>query len=294
MAYHESVSLGQEITQRIHGDGATSDEDHEAIDSDNDVDRGAVSSTMAEQIGTILASESTVASDSAASRYHRLLDMDFMKRAAEKQREQAKEDAKCILKEIQDLEREVDSENENEADGNGGAGKDGKWSQRDSAGNRDMIARKLSPASMADAMGAGMGLSMSGKSRSLAVVGNITIPIQSSTETGWERQLGEHLEATGEASASASVVANPWISSGTHSSASVRAGGRVHAVVDLHDPSENTTSLLLDKVSQSPLWSYSRHEKQNSCKNSHTSKIERQNNKFMHIQQHTLLSKMKL
>ena len=67
----------------------------------------AIESLLAENLGSGSADARAAAPD---GRYKKLFEMDFMKRAAEQQKEKAREDAQSILREIEAMEEDYDSD----------------------------------------------------------------------------------------------------------------------------------------------------------------------------------------
>jgi hypothetical protein len=120
-AYHESVQLGHELTQKmnedVQGDAHDSDGDsgseHNASGAENE-GSGAISKREASKRASA-AVKSLLAEDLAepaapGGKYKKLFDMDFMKRAAEQQKERARDEAKVILREIEQMEEDYDSD----------------------------------------------------------------------------------------------------------------------------------------------------------------------------------------
>ncbi len=122
-AYHESVLLGQELTQRIHEDVGSKGRSGEA-DDENDVydepvsgssrtglKRKSVTQSTAQEMQDILDDSTPLEVD---GKYRKLFDMDFMKKAVDQKRERAREDAENVLREIAQMEHAEDSDDENE------------------------------------------------------------------------------------------------------------------------------------------------------------------------------------
>ena len=90
-AYNESVLLGQEITKKINDDVASTmkvNSDEDSSDSDEGDSKPKRSTRTALKMKAAM--DDDVASKPEPSRYDKLLDMDFMKKAAAKQKERAK------------------------------------------------------------------------------------------------------------------------------------------------------------------------------------------------------------
>lgn len=127
-AYHESVLLGQELTKRIHDDPLEGKSHKDADDSDGDEgyddDSAGISNrTIASKAAAAMAkvldeginnddTDGTDGNEHGSSRYRKLLNMDFMKRAAIKQKEQAREEAQGVLRELRQMEAEADTEDD--------------------------------------------------------------------------------------------------------------------------------------------------------------------------------------
>ena len=127
-AYHESVQLGHDLTQKMNeelGDdsrsvGSASEDEQGEGSGDEEKMTGAsarravsnrasraIESLLAENLGSGSADARAAAPD---GRYKKLFEMDFMKRAAEQQKEKAREDAQSILREIEAMEEDYDSD----------------------------------------------------------------------------------------------------------------------------------------------------------------------------------------
>lgn len=119
-AYHDSVLLGQELSKKMSDDPA-SDRTHPQDNSDSE----SVDQEFGEPLSTKTAKSMKKSIDKSEiegnmsmssrlgdSKYGKLLDMNFMKRAASIQREKALEDAQTVLRELQDLEAQELSEEE--------------------------------------------------------------------------------------------------------------------------------------------------------------------------------------
>lgn len=83
-AYHESVRLGHELTQRMDEGNQSEDEDLEAADEAQEAENDA--------------------KPAYDGKYRKLFEMDFMKRASDQQMDRAKEEAQAILREIRGLD----------------------------------------------------------------------------------------------------------------------------------------------------------------------------------------------
>ena len=122
-AYHESVQLGQELTHKMNeelqdesrsvgsaSEGESGSDDEGGADKSS---RREVSNRASRAIKSLLSENlSSAGADSAVpeGRYKKLFEMDFMKRAAEQQKEKARADAQNILREIEEMEEENDSD----------------------------------------------------------------------------------------------------------------------------------------------------------------------------------------
>eukprot|EP01034_Spumella_vulgaris_P021398 gene21398-27428_t len=118
-AYHESVLLGQELTQRMHEDvggkgknAATDDDDVYDMSSSTTqggLKRKSVTQSTAQEMKDILDDSTPLEVD---GKYRKLFDMDFMKKAVDQKRERAREDAESVLREIAQMENADDSDDE--------------------------------------------------------------------------------------------------------------------------------------------------------------------------------------
>ena len=123
-AYHESVQLGHELSEKINE--SVQQKDDEACEDDEMVDhsaegksRAAVSSEASKAIAQLLSESGGPSEEQAVlsgGRYKKLFEMDFMRKAADQQRSRAREDAQIILREIQQMENECE-ESDDDADG---------------------------------------------------------------------------------------------------------------------------------------------------------------------------------
>ena len=123
-AYHESVLLGQELTKKIkttaessenQGDGGDYSDDEEAAD-------GKASTSAARSMKRLFTPDAAGDADDEAgqeegkSRYQKLFDMDFMRKASDKQQERAKLEAQAVLRELQQMEADGDDDESVEGD----------------------------------------------------------------------------------------------------------------------------------------------------------------------------------
>lgn len=111
-AYNQSILLGQELTRRIEDDPLERSEDG-SDESDGGGSEGEnnkqqkVAYKAAKAMKKVLGEEDVSESSLALSgKYGKLLDMDFMRRAASKQKEKAKEEAQGLLRELIEMENE--------------------------------------------------------------------------------------------------------------------------------------------------------------------------------------------
>ena len=150
------MQLGQELTQKMNedlqdgeGDGGSGDD--EEVDGDgmgassSSSGRRAVSNHASRAIASLLSenmnssSSATEAAEVPEGRYKKLFEMDFMKRAAEQQREKAREDAQSILRELEQME---DEEGYASSDAEGGGGEEAEL-QRPRISQQRMSQAKL-------------------------------------------------------------------------------------------------------------------------------------------------------
>ena len=106
-AYHESVQLGNELTQRINEDiGAKGQPDGSDCDLSDEENGKKVSFQAAKAIDKFLAGVDEDEDPEVDGKYQKLFDMDFMKRAISQQKEKAKKDAITVLREIEKMEED--------------------------------------------------------------------------------------------------------------------------------------------------------------------------------------------
>lgn len=128
-AYHESVQLGHELSEKINE--SVQQKDDEACGDDEMLDnstegksRAAVSSEASKAIAQLLSESGGHSEEEAVlsgGRYKKLFEMDFMRKAADQQRSRAREDAQSILREIQQMENECE-QSDDDADGGSSKG----------------------------------------------------------------------------------------------------------------------------------------------------------------------------
>eukprot|EP00981_Chlorochromonas_danica_P015793 scaffold14461_cov250-Ochromonas_danica.AAC.3 len=141
-AYHQSVRLGHELTEKMHAPISRDDEEEEVEDYDDHHAGGgggaggggdSISQLVEADVQAYLTAleaegqeQQQHGSDGTAQptgKFSKLFAMDFMQRAAEKQRQQSREEAQQLLKEIRRMEQEQDEGDEGSSDdGEGGAG----------------------------------------------------------------------------------------------------------------------------------------------------------------------------
>jgi hypothetical protein len=113
-AYNESLLLGQALTKKLGEDPAEKarrEDDEEEFDVSS-------SAKFARAVSSTLEAEGDADDVAAAAggRYGKLLNMDFMKQAATKQKQQALLEAQSVLRELREMEStEADSESEGRA-----------------------------------------------------------------------------------------------------------------------------------------------------------------------------------
>jgi hypothetical protein len=123
-AYHESVQLGQELVKKIQNttdDNSNSKDngyDNDESDSDNEINTNKkVSSHTAQQLKKYMESISDINQGKekfidTKNKYNKLFDMSFMKKAAEKQVERSQLEAQQVLRELQQMEAEMENSDE--------------------------------------------------------------------------------------------------------------------------------------------------------------------------------------
>ena len=124
-AYHESVLLGQELTKKIRttADSSEHQEDDGDFSDDEEAADGKASTSAARSMKRLFTPDAAgVDADDEAgqeegkSRYQKLFDMDFMRKASDKQQERAKLEAQAVLRELQQMEADGDDDESVEGD----------------------------------------------------------------------------------------------------------------------------------------------------------------------------------
>lgn len=220
-AYHEAVELGHELTKRMHSDPSGNENDEGNSEEEGDAfdelqgSNSNIAASSAKQIRAVLdESPADILSGlSSTSKYSRLLDMDFMRKAAERQSQQAREDAELLLREIRDMERDADDADESLDTGEKAteSGREKQW-QPVSEAERTAIAGR---------MGVGMSLQSDVRQQlsGLRVQGNITVSGSDGAKNWTEAFVAEE-------SGDREAASNPWLSLPRQDlSSKIRGGG---------------------------------------------------------------------
>lgn len=112
-AYNESVLLGQALTKKMNEDPTDRQRDGPASDDEDEVDV-STSRKFAQAVNASLEDDSGRPSGDSG-KYGKLLNMDFMKAAAAKQKEKALEEAQTVLRQLRELEHEAPSDDDEAA-----------------------------------------------------------------------------------------------------------------------------------------------------------------------------------
>lgn len=122
-AYHEAVQYGNELASKMHNlpanEGESSDSGPDS-DSNSDEDEDApvkTSEAAAKQMAKIFDNAQESNASEYAGKYKKIFEMDFMKKAAEQQREKAKLEAQNILKELKQMEMDEEQTEFDESNG---------------------------------------------------------------------------------------------------------------------------------------------------------------------------------
>jgi hypothetical protein len=159
-AYHESIQLGHELAKKVN-----EVDESDAMEED-------------ERLDDVL-NESAPQAD---GRYKKLLDMGFMKRAADQQRERAREEAQGVLRELRAMEADSDDDDDRTASA--------------SMGRRPATSADLS-ASIANVFGSGS-FNLPNSKGVVRVNGNVTIlPTQSNSQPSPQEALSNPWLVTG-------------------------------------------------------------------------------------------------
>ena len=110
-AYHESVQLGNELTQKMN-ENVLNNENNNSIDSENDDNNDDFENSTqkaSKKIKQWIEINDNSLDDKVDvllqnSKYKNLFELDFMKKAKERQNLKAKDEAKALLLEMQDYE----------------------------------------------------------------------------------------------------------------------------------------------------------------------------------------------
>lgn len=221
-AYHEAVLLGHELTAKMTEETAgAGSRKRKSEGEDREVYRGkggkGVSEDAAGEMQQILSGEGAEGVK-VEGRYSKLFDMDFMKKAANQQRERSREEAEAMLKEIEMMENGDDSDDEGRTTAKTAAMTAGVAVKR----KRDPLEeQRLSEArkEMSDALGR-EGLSLGGGKRgksgvTSALVLSTPVDLTTATATG-SFQSGEE--------------ANPWLMPAASAAAPLKSGAAAGAV----------------------------------------------------------------
>jgi U3 small nucleolar RNA-associated protein 14 len=102
-SYHDAVRLGNELSTKVHE--INEDEDS----GDDDYDSTGENSILLSATNAVLDGYRET-NTSVQGKYKKLFDMDFMKKAVIEQRKRGLEEAKNVLREIEDMENDIDSD----------------------------------------------------------------------------------------------------------------------------------------------------------------------------------------
>lgn len=164
-AYHEQVRLGQQLTEKMH------EEVGGGVDGEAEGDYDA-SSSIAQQsraeVSDYLKALDAAPEAEAGGKFGKLFAMDFMQKAAAKQKEEAKETARALLKEIEQMERQADGDHDHDDDSDREAeGRGPKVSVQQSA--QRALERKAAAEEVASMMTMSAGMRLQPRSTSQGV-----------------------------------------------------------------------------------------------------------------------------
>lgn len=215
-AYHESVQLGQELTNKMNEElqddarsaGSGSDGEDGSDGDEDKTSRREVSNRASRAIASLLSENLTSSSggnkEVPEGRYKKLFEMDFMKRAAEQQKEKARADAQSILREIEGMEEEYDSDlGQEEAEA---AAKRGPQ-----ISSERLAAAKLEVKGM---LGGGMNLGALGRRKGAVITDSINLnKAASNGASPFEFEYGEeeHSDDEEHAEMEQALENNPWL-----------------------------------------------------------------------------------
>ena len=106
-AYHESILLGQELTKKINETPAESTDHLSSGESSDDGKHESIAGKAARKMKKVISGENEVDEElpEESKKYGKLLNMDFMKQAKQRQKERALEEAQGVLRQLRELEQ---------------------------------------------------------------------------------------------------------------------------------------------------------------------------------------------
>ena len=266
MAYHESVQLGHELSKRISEDPSSARRRGQEEDDDSSGDEGFLTETGEKQKASDRAAKEMLSvlegaedEPEAQGKYKKLFEMDFMKRASDQKKEKSREEAQNILREIQDMERDDESDDDDVAPNTVKGVKDVK--EKDSSA---LIAARAEMKKQFDQSG-GMSMALKAGSKRITVSGPISVKGSSAagkkSAEGGPRWVSEAEDAVTEIDVTPTDELNPWLaapssgkkrdSSGlqvTHGKSSQKGAEKLYVTVaDLAVPSVSSVAEASDK-----------------------------------------------
>jgi Utp14 protein len=216
MAYHESVQLGHELSKRISEDPSSARRKGQEEEDDSSGDEGFLTETGEKQKASDRAAKEMLSvlegaedEPEAQGKYKKLFEMDFMKRASDQKKEKSREEAQNILREIQDMERDDESDDDDIAPNTVKAVKDVK--EKDSSA---LIAARAEMKRQFDQSG-GMSMALKAGSKRVTVSGPISVKGSSAAgkkgAEGSPRWVSEPEDTVPETEITVADEQNPWL-----------------------------------------------------------------------------------
>lgn len=230
-AYHDSVLLGQELSKRVNDDGEADGAVGSDDDSEDGDDEGAHSTKTAKRLRRAIEGGEEEGEELALAantgKYRKLLDMDFMRKAAEKQKDRAREEAQEVLRDLRRMEAEENaSDDDDDDDMRGNQSSRGKTHGEEPLSGRQIAEKSKAKEEVAELMGSAAGsggLLFSGVSatggaanRKAEAVGvTVNVPSQKtkrSAQIAWDAALeDEQVDEAETREMEEASKENPWL-----------------------------------------------------------------------------------
>lgn len=266
MAYHESVQLGHELSKRISEDPSSARRRGQDEEDDSSGDEGFLTETGEKQKASDRAAKEMLSvlegvedEPEVQGKYKKLFEMDFMKRASDQKKEKSREEAQNILREIQDMERDDESDDDDAPPSTLKVAKD--INEKDSPA---LIAARAEMKRQFDQSG-GMSMALKAGSKRVTVSGPISVKglpaAGKKSAEGGPRWVSEPEETVTEIEVAAADEQNPWLaapssgkkrdSSGqqvAHAKSSQKGADKLYVTVaDMSAPIVNSSVDVSDK-----------------------------------------------